>query len=69
MTPKDQKEYVLKRIHLIDNIKMTNELFKIKSEQYAKYLIDKYGFELISNLSLLADFNEYFWQFKYVNKL
>jgi|688.fasta_scaffold59520_9 hypothetical protein len=69
MTPAEQKEYVLKRIHLIDNIQMSNELFKIKSEQYAKYLIDKYGFELVSNLSLLSDFNKYFWQFKYVNKL
>lgn len=69
MTPKEQKEYVLKRIHLIDNIQISDELFKIKSEQYAKYLIDKYGFELVSNLSLLADFNNYFWQFKYVNKL
>ena len=65
----EQKEYVLKRTHLIDNIQMSDELFKIKSEQYAKYLIDKYGFELVSNLSLLADFNNYFWQFKYVNKL
>lgn len=65
----EQKEYVLKRIHLIDNIQMSNELFKIKSEQYSKYLIDKYGFEFITNLSLLADFNKYFWQFKYVNKL
>ena len=69
MTPAEQKEYVLKRIHLIDNIQMSNELFKIKSEQYAKYLIDKYGFELVSNLSLLSDFNKYFWQFKYVDKL
>ena len=69
MTPIEQKEYIIKRIHLMDNIQMSDELFKIKSEQYAKYLIDKYGFELISNLSLLADFNKYFWQFKYVNKL
>ena len=69
MTPAEQKEYVLKRIHLIDNIQMSDELFKFKSEKYAKYLIDKYGFELVSNLSLLADFNKYFWQFKYVNNL
>jgi hypothetical protein len=69
MTPVEQKEYVLKRIHLIDNIQMSDELFKIKSEQYAKYLIDKYGFELVSNLSLLADFTNNYWQLKFINKI
>jgi hypothetical protein len=69
MTPVEQKEYVLKRIHLIDNIQMSNELFKIKSEQYAKYLIDKYGFEIINKLSLFADFTNNYWQLKFINKI
>jgi hypothetical protein len=69
MTPVEQKEYVLKRIHLIDNIQMSDELFKIKSEQYAEYLIDTFGFEIINKLSLFASVNKYFWQLKFINKI
>jgi hypothetical protein len=69
MTPAEQKEYVLKRIHLIDNIQMSDELFKIKSEQFAEYLIDTFGFEIINKLSLFASVNKYFWQLKFINKI
>jgi hypothetical protein len=69
MTPIEQKEYIIKRIHLMDGIEMSDELFKIKSEQFAEYLIDTFGFEIINKLSLFASVNKYFWQFKYVNKL
>lgn len=69
MTPEEQKEYVLKRIHLIDNIQMSNELFKIKSEQFSEWLLKSFGFEMISKInSFFANAGE-FWQFKYVDKL
>jgi hypothetical protein len=69
MTPIEQKEYIIKRIHLMDGIEMSDELFKIKSEQFAEYLIDTFGFEIINKLSLFASVNKYFWQLKFINKI
>jgi hypothetical protein len=68
MTPIEQKEYIIKRIHLMDSIEMSDELFKIKSEQFAEYLIDTFGFEIINKLSLFSDFTNNYWQLKFINK-
>lgn len=65
----EQKEYIIKRIYLMDGIEMSDELFKIKSEQFAEYLIDTFGFEIINKLSLFADFTNNYWQLKFINKI
>jgi hypothetical protein len=69
MTPIEQKEYILKRIHLMDGIEMSDKLFKIKSEQFAEWLINTFGFEIISRLSVLGYFTNDYWQLKYLDKL
>jgi hypothetical protein len=69
MTPIEQKEYIIKRIHLMDGIEMSDKLFKIKSEQFAEYLIDTFGFEIINKLSLFSDFTNNYWQLKFINKI
>lgn len=62
------KEYIAERIHLIDGIEMSDELFKVKSEEYAEYLINKFGPEIISKLDGIFHNGEEYWQFKYVNE-
>ena len=41
------KEYIAERIHLIDGVEMSEELFKVKSEEYAEYLMNKFRPETI----------------------
>ena len=62
------KKYIAERIHLKDGIEMSEELFKVKSEEYAEYLINKFGPEIIGKLDGIFNNGEEYWQFKYVNE-
>lgn len=62
------KEYIAERIHLIDGIEMSDELFKVKSKEYAEYLINKFGPEIIGKLDGIFYNGKEYWQLKYVNE-
>lgn len=62
------KEYIAERIHLKDGIEMSDELFKVKSDEYAEYLINKFGPEIIGKLDGIFYNGKEYWQLKYVNE-
>lgn len=62
------KEYIAERIHLKDGIEMSEELFKVKSEEYAEYLINKFGPETIKEVNGIFSNRAEYWQLKYVNE-
>ncbi len=63
------KENIIKRIHLIEGIRMNDELFKVKSMEFAEWLINKFGLELINKLDIAIYTKGEYWQFKYVDKI
>ena len=63
------KEDIIERIHLIEGIKMSDELFKTKSIEFAEWLINKFGLELINKLDIAIYTKGEYWQFKYVDKI
>lgn len=63
------KKDIIKRIHLIEGIKMSDELFKVKSMEFAEWLINKFGLELINKLDIAIYTKGEYWQFKYVDKI
>lgn len=63
------KQSIIERIHLIEGIKMSDELFKVKSMEFAEWLINKFGLELINKLDIAIYTKGEYWQFKYVDKI
>jgi hypothetical protein len=59
------KQSIIERIHLIEGIKMSDELFEIKSKEFAKHLINVFGLEIINKLDYYAPLIGEHWNLCY----
>lgn len=52
-------------ISLIDGNNMSDELFNEKADEFAIYLVESFGCEMISKMYCFAPLRGKYWQFKY----
>ena len=62
------QDAVRQRIFLLERIEMSDEIFNKKADEFAEFMINCFGFEIINKLSFFAPMVGDFWQFKYVNE-
>ena len=67
-TEKLKQDFVRQRIFLLEGIKMSDELFNKKADEFAEFMVNYFGFEIINKLSFFAPTIGDFWQFKYIDE-
>lgn len=55
-------------ISLIDGNNMNDELFNEKADEFATYLVESFGCEIMSKIYCFAPLRGKYWQLKYVSQ-
>jgi hypothetical protein len=62
---KNKINLIRKHIYLVDGIEMSDELFEIKSKEFAKHLINVFGLEIINKLDYYSPLIGEHWNLCY----